>query len=514
MLGNEQISRRTLLRGLGVAAAVAPFGLTACSSGPQAEPGSLLRVSQTKDPSTLDPQVQGGLDSMNVLINLFDTLTMRDSDNKLQPRLALSWQAVDEHTWRFVLRPGVKFHNGEDFNAEVVKFSIERLIDPATKSTIVELRYVTSVNIIDDFTVDIISSTPDPVLPEKVSLFGGVMVPPGYIGEVGSKGFAAKPIGTGPYKFVSWRKDYRIELVANHEHWNGKPAFEQLQFIPMPNAASALASLQSNGIDLVAGLTPEAALQLSGYAGVEIASFPGIRMNFVVLNTLDPVLGDVRVRRALNHAVDVPLLIEAVLDNHAKEAPTIVPREAFGFDESVPPFERSVDKARQLLTEAGHRDGVTLSFTASNADSLICQALAGQLEKAGFTIELNLLEPGTYSTRLASDDQAALGSMYLTGSTGWTLDGEATMQSYIRSDRKRSRIKDAEADRLIDVLEQKVDPQVRLKAFGEMQRLLHEEAFFLYLYQADLLYATNNLAEWRPNVVGTLAMDTATVKHG
>lgn len=514
MLGSEQLSRRTVLRGLGAAAMVAPFGLTACSNGPASEPGTLLRVAQKKDPSTLDPQVQGGLESMNVLINLFDTLTMRDVDNVLQPRLALSWSAVDEHTWRFVLRPGVKFHNGEDFNAEVVKFSIERLIDPATKSTIVELRYVTSVNIIDEHTVDIISSTPDPVLPEKVSLFGGVMVPPAYITEVGSEGFAAKPIGTGPYTFVSWRKDYRIEMLANPEHWNGKPAFEALHFTPMPNAASALASLQSNGVDIVSGLTPEAALQLKGYAGVEIQSHPGIRMHFVVLNTLDPILGDVRVRRALNHAVDIPLIIEAVLDSRAKEAPTIVPREAFGFDPSVPPFERSLDKAKQLLAEAGHPDGITLSFTASNADNLICQALAGQLQKAGVTLELNLLEPGTYSSRLASDDQSALGSMYLTGSTGWTLDGEATMQSYIRSDRKRSRIKDAEADRLIDVLEQKVDPQVRLKAFGEMQHLLHDQAFFLYLYQADLLYATNNLADWRPNVVGTLAMDTATVKHG
>lgn len=509
--------RRSLLRlGVGGAAAAGLSGLVGCSpqgsssQGNAAAPaGSVLRVAQSKDTKGLDPQLESGLEAQNILINMFDTLTWRSTDNKLVPRLATSWEAVDDLHWRFHLRQGVKFHNGEPFNAEAAKFSLERLINPATKSTIVELRAVKNVQVLDEHTIDVVMKTPDPVIPEKVSLFGGMMIPPKYLAEVGPKVFQNQPVGTGPYIFTDWRKDFRLRMHANDQHWNGRPHFDELQFLPMPNQASALASLQSDGVDLISGVEPEAALQLRGFKGVEVQSFPGIRMYFIVLDNTHPILSDVRVRRALNHAVDVPLLIRSILNGSGREAPTIVPREAFGFDPEVTPFPRDVGLARQLLAEAGHPDGVDLTMTASNKDALLCQALAGMLGEAGIRVKLDLLEQGTYSTRLGSDDQNSLGSMYLTGSTGWTLDGEATMQSYIRSDRKRSRVRSPEADQMIDILEQKVDPQVRLQTFARMQRWLRDQAPFLFLYQANLNFATNGRAQWTPNVIGSLLMETA-----
>ncbi|GAB3556357.1 ABC transporter substrate-binding protein [Spelaeicoccus albus] len=510
-------TRRAVLQtaGLSIAALSAAGLLNGCGQADSTESKARkLRVAQSADPLTLDPQLQGDLVSMNVLINIFDTLTTRDVHGKLRPRLALEWGAPDRLTWRFKLRKGVKFHNGEKLDAHAVKFSIERLLDPKTKSPIVELIYVKGVTVVDDYTVDFNMSRPDPIIPEKVSLFGGVIVPPQYISRVGSKQFATHPVGSGPYKFVSWKRDDHLKLVAADDHWDGTPAFKRLEFLPMPNPASELAALQSDGVDLVSGLTPEAALQLKGYKGVKLQTFPGIRTSFISLDTEDKILKDPAVRRALNHAVNVPMLIREVLDGKARVAPTMIPRESFGFDPRVKPFARSVSKAKRMLAEAGYPNGFTTTFTASNADTLVAQAIKGLLAKAGVHVELKLLDPGTFSERLTSTNSRALGPMYLTASTGWTLDGEATMQSYVRSDRRQSRLKSKKADSLIDRIENQIDPDKRLTAFKEIQRFLHDEAPFIYLYQIDLLYATDEVATWTPNVIGTLSMDSAEVNHG
>src|SRR5699024_8627617 len=145
----------------------------------------------------VNPNLQSSIDTMNHLNNISDTLSMRDTDNQLVPRLATEWEAVDELRWRFRLRDDATFHNGEPFDAHAVKFSIERLIAPETGSTIIELRSVSHVEIVDDLTADIVMSDPDPVIPEKVSLSGGVMLPPKYLQDVGPDAYATDPLGPG-----------------------------------------------------------------------------------------------------------------------------------------------------------------------------------------------------------------------------------------------------------------------------------------------------------------------------
>lgn len=183
-------SRRSALRlcGLAVPALAAPALLTGCGAPSAASAGNVLRVSQPGDPKTMDPHKQGDMTSMNALINIFDTLTTRGRDNTLQPRIAVSWKAVEPKVWRFELRRGVTFHNGEPCDAEAVRFSIKRLLAPTTKSPIVELRYVEDVSVVDRYTVDVHTSVHDPILPAKLSLFGGVVVPPRYLAEVGDEG--------------------------------------------------------------------------------------------------------------------------------------------------------------------------------------------------------------------------------------------------------------------------------------------------------------------------------------
>lgn len=507
----KPLTRRRLLTA--AAAAVPLLGMPAllagCDTGSPAAAGRRIRVSQAVDPTTLDPQKQGSMTTMNVLINMFDTLTARDVHNQLVPRLATRWTAIDDHHWRFFLRRGVTFHNGERFDAQTVKYSIERLLDPKTESPIVELRYVTGVRVIDDYTVDFVLKSPDPVIPAKLSLFGGVMVPPKYLADVGDEKFAAAPVGTGPFRFESWKRGVGIQMRAYDNHWASRPGYDELEIQTIQNPASALAALQSDEVDLVTGLVPDAALQLEGYKGVQVSSYPGLRMSYLSLDTTDPVFADVRVRRALNHAMDVPLLVEATLNGHGREVPTMIPRESFGFDPAIAPYTRDRDLARELLTQAGHPRGFSTTLTASSTDSMTAQAIAGLLTKAGVDTKVSLLDASTYSQRLTSDNRKALGPMYLAATTGWTLDGSSPIQSNVRTGRRQSRWSNPQADQLIDAEENSILPADRQKAFSSLQHLFSEEAPFVFLYQADTIVISNDKVRWTPNVIGDLDLQNA-----
>lgn len=509
------MSRRRALRlgALALPSLAVPAALTGCGAQSAGVRGGVLRVAQAEDPSTLDPHKQGDMITMNVLINIFDTLTARDARGRLAPRLALSWSARTKNTWRFRLRRGVRFHNGEPCDAAAVKFSIERILDPATRSPIVELRYVQRVSVVDEHTVDIHTSQHDPILPAKLSLFGGVVVPPKRIAEVGDDAFARHPIGTGPFRFTRWRRDRELRMRRNTGHFHGTPDVEELVFRPLPNPASALAALQSGEVDLVTGLTPDAARQLSGYGGVELESHPGTRTAYLNLDTQVGPLRDRRVRQALNHAVDVPLLIDAVLDGKAREVPAMIPHGTFGFDEKLRPYRRSLRTARRLLAEAGHPDGFSTTLAASNTDAQVAEAISGLLARVGVRARVELLDPGTYSSRLTSKNRHALGPLYLAASSVWTLDGSSMVQSIVRSDRRQSRWRSERADELIDAEELSVSPRARLKAFSELQQLIVDEAPFVPLYQQDIILARTTRAHWTPIVNGSLAMESAEVSR-
>ncbi|OUN01129.1 MAG: hypothetical protein BAA02_03695 [Paenibacillaceae bacterium ZCTH02-B3] len=194
-----------------------PGGQTGQTGGDGA--GKVIRVGVGSSLSTGDPHMTGSPADMAVLINIFDPLVRRDATGKLQPSLAVSWEIVGDKTWEFKLREGVKFHNGEEFNAESVKFSLERVFKEGSKSPIQELRSFESVEVVDSHTVRIHTSTVDPYVPDKLALFAGMMVPPNYIQEKGEEYFHSNPVGTGPFIFESWVKDGSLKLKANPDYW-------------------------------------------------------------------------------------------------------------------------------------------------------------------------------------------------------------------------------------------------------------------------------------------------------
>ena len=226
---------------------------------------------------------------------IFDTLLRRNLKTlQLEGNLAESWRLVNDTTWQFKLRRGVKFHNGEPFDAGAVKFSIERMLNPKQGAPgRTSIATIDHVDVIDATTVNVVTKTPFPLLPVRMSPghCGTVgIVPPQYLGQVGDAGFAVKPVGTGPYKLVEWVKDERLVLEANHDYHRGAPAIERLVFRPVPELTTRVAALLSGQADLVSDIPPDQIekIKASGVARVEVSTLGGFIIMVKMTNYLMP----------------------------------------------------------------------------------------------------------------------------------------------------------------------------------------------------------------------------------
>lgn len=468
-----------------------------------AQEAKTLTVAQTLDTSTMDPQKQGAMSPMNVLINMFDTLVFRDATGNLIPSLATEWAAIDDLTWQFKLRQGVKFHDGDTFNAEDAKFSLERLINPDTASPIVELAALDHVDIVDEYTINLVLKRADPIIPNKLVMFGGVMLSKEYTEAHDADYLAQNPNGTGPYKFVSWLKDNQVVMEANKDYWRGAPAFDKLVFRVIPNQADMLAALKTGEIDMTNNIPWDLAKSVQNDPNINVSISEIIRMNFCPIDTSVPPLDNKLVRQALNYAVDKQAVIDAIYGGHGRVAASLIPKQNFGFDETLEAYPYDPEKAKALLAEAGYPDGFEITFDAVNTSLTEIQAIVGFLEEVGIKVNMNVIDSSTMSSLRAAK---TIGPLYFDGNTGWTMDGMSNYQSYAKRDRRYSRGGTEELDGLVDIEEGTIDPAVRLEAFKKAEQIMHDEAYFIYLWQLNSFFAVRNTVEYTPNVIGLLWM--------
>ena len=211
--------------------AVMILALTGCGRAPEVD-GQII-IAQGVDATTLDPNMHAEGPTNNVLKQIYDSLLMRSEDGEMETALAQSFTVVDDTTWEFELRDDVTFHNGESFDAESVKYTVDRILDPEKNSPQAgDLSAVDEVQIVDQYTVRFVTSKPYPTL--AAQLVGIEMVPPQYTEEKGDEYLASNPVGTGPYEFVRWEQDDEIVLQGNEKHWRGTPSIETVVFRVVP----------------------------------------------------------------------------------------------------------------------------------------------------------------------------------------------------------------------------------------------------------------------------------------
>jgi peptide/nickel transport system substrate-binding protein len=232
--------------------------------------------------------------------------------------LATSWEAVNDTTWIFHLRKGVKFHNGEEFNAEAVRFSIDRVLNPATKARWrANFTFIDRVDIVDPFTVKIITKTPAPLLITNLG-FGMLIVPPEYFKEKGDDYIATHPIGTGPFKFVRWVKDDEVVFEANENYWAGSPKIKTVVFKPIPEDSTRVAALLGGDVDIVKKVPIHLIPMVNKSKVAKVIVVPSAQGICCPIDTLKKgPLQDKRVRQAINYAVDKESIIKNVLEGTA-----------------------------------------------------------------------------------------------------------------------------------------------------------------------------------------------------
>jgi peptide/nickel transport system substrate-binding protein len=491
-------------------AALAVLGLLA-GPAPAADSKGELRVAIPWTPENLDPTMNLSSIRATVGASLFDSLVGRDAGGRIVPELAESWRLVDDTTWQFRLRRGVVFHDGEPFNAEAVRFTVQRVLDPEQKSpNRANLGEVARVDVVDDLTVNLV--TRQPYAPLLNRLIDFPILPPRYVAEKGNAAAALRPVGTGPYRFVSLVKDEHLIVEAFDRHWRGAPRIPRIVFKPIPEPFTRAAALRNGEVDLITTVPPSLARELERAGGVRVHRVPSTWQIYLGLNALKKPLADVRVRQALNYATDVDAIVKNVLDGNGRRLEGPFTPIVFGHDASVKGYRPDPARARRLLAEAGYPDGleITLESPAGRyqGDKEIAEALGGQWQKAGFRPRVQVAEWGAYFKRyLGKQFQDA----YLLGLGGPMQDADE-LYNLVSSKGRGLYYKNEKVDALFDLGRSTMDPAARRKVYADLARAMVEDATWVFLMQQVDIYATRDRVNWTPRADQWMVFHDATLK--
>ena len=353
----------------------------------------VLIVGHHIEPPTLDPFFQNAAHMQSVIASTFEQLVYFSPNKRdILPGLAESWSWSDGGTTlELKLKQNVRFQNGEAFNAEAAKFSIEQLMKSAFYSMYTQALGFENAEVVDDHTLAIHFADPAGY-GLAILARASYVVPPGYYQEVGPEGFSNNPVGSGPYRFVEWVKGRHVIFEAFPDYWGGTPKLDKITWLFIPEETARVAALQAGEVQLVAYLAPGSRDQIRNDENLVLISAPGLRMSatFFEMRYEYPVT-DAKVRRALNYAVDKQGLV-ALFDGDARplHGQYLMP-EVLGYNPDVDPFDYNPEKAKQLLAEAGYPDGfdMTLKYNidANPLDREMGEAVAGYLEAVGIRVE-------------------------------------------------------------------------------------------------------------------------------
>jgi peptide/nickel transport system substrate-binding protein len=370
------------------------FAAAATGQAATPDPRTLRVAVYALPPGLGNPYTGTGMPSVLTWPAIFETLTLMDADGRLQPMLATAWARRDPTTWRFELRRGVAFSNGEPFDAAAVAHALDYVASAEGRATPVgrDLAVIAAHRVLDAHAIEIVTREPAPLLPELVSSLR--VVAPAQWRRLGPAGFAAAPVGTGPYVVERWR-GAQVRLTRNPHAWR-PPRLDRLEIVELPDAASRVQGIQSGRIDVAVQLGPDDEEPLRA-AGAQLVARPAggvLTLQFITERAGSP-LRDVRVRRALNLATDREKIARVLFRGRTVAASQPAARQAFGYDPTLAPWPHDPALARRLLAEAGHADGLALTaevvIGAGANDSLAYQSVAADLRAVGVRLTLRTI---------------------------------------------------------------------------------------------------------------------------
>lgn len=487
--------------GLALAAALA--------AGPAPAAQDTLVVVQEAEPVGLDIMQSSIQTTMSVGYNIHETLLKPTEQAGVLPGLAEKWEKLDDLTWKFTLVKGATFHNGEPINAAAVKFSFERIMSDALKSPHRgKLTSFKEVKVIDERTFTI--SLAQPYAPGLYMLAQYLfIVPPGYVQKVGDAEYNLNPVGSGPYKLDKWVKGQEIVMSAYDKYYGPKPAYKKLIFKGVPEEASRIAALLTGEAHVISGVPVHQRKRIVDSGKAYLTDQMG-SMNYLGLNTYEKPFSDVRVRQALNHAVNRPLINKALFNDKAFLCAGPISPRTLGADPGLKPYTFDPDKAKKLLAEAGYPNGFETRLAFSPYMPQVqeqAEAIASDLAKVGVQVKLESFERAVMWDRYKNKQHMMF--IYF-----WddAPEPDRYMYSLFHSKSRDYYYKSETVDQLLDKGRSTMDPAARVKVYNELDRFLYQDAPWVYLYVIPEVYAVANSVDYKGLRDGYLIMNTAKPK--
>lgn len=430
------------------------------------------------------------------------------------PDLAESWEiSSDGKSVVFHLRKGVQFHKGYgEMTAEDVKFSIERIIAPDSKSTQKKkLKAVDRVNIIDNYTVKLIlKETYAPLFSNSLAFQPGKIVSKKAVLEMGREKFARNPIGTGPYEFVVWEPKKYVKLKAFKGYWGKKPKIDKLTFLPILDNATVESALKTGELH-IGRISIHNVNAFDKNPSIQVIRKPGLRYMFFGFVHSHPPFDNRKLRKAVRYAINVDEVIEAMFYGYATRAKSCIPPGVLGHWEDAPLRKVDLSKAKQLLKEGGKPDGFKAKMNVKNRDldKIVAEVIKAQLAKIGVDLQINVMEHG------------AANDIRIKGNTdsffdNWTAgtDPEQVVMWFVSNNRWNiAHWNNPTFDKLVADGSKEMNSEKRAEIYRKIQQIMDEEAFMVWLTHGVKMFGAQknlNLGKVYPN--GMLAPWTMSFK--
>jgi peptide/nickel transport system substrate-binding protein len=434
--------------------------------------------------------------SLTMSFQTMDPLFLRDEDGKILPGLATEWRAIDDRTWRFKLREGVRFHDGTPFTAEDVKGTLEYILDPRTVyGTRNRIAGIQSVTVIGPHEVEVKTAAPFPTLINGLS---DIPIESQAYRTAGAAG--RPPMGTGPWRYGRWVAGDRYELTANAQYWGGVPRTERLLLRQIPEPSTRVASLLAGETHIIQEVPVDLIPRVRNSRNAEIASIETSVGLVLTFDATKPPFNDRRVRIAMDHAVNRQLILDQVLGGQGSLLQgQLVTSNTFGFNPNIRPRPYDPAAARRLLAEAGYPRGFTTQIATRSgrylSDVDITNAIAGMFQEVGVRTSVNVMEGGVWARQATAQD---MGPSHL---VGWFSLGDADFATiWFTRGGQRAFWHNEEYERLFVEARSTVDEARRLAAYHRMMEILNEEAPAIFLFGLPSINGkARRLAGWRPS---------------
>ncbi|VEF49667.1 oligopeptide ABC transporter substrate-binding protein [Bacillus freudenreichii] len=471
------------------------------STSEKADDG-ILTIANGADMVTFDTQDHLTTSTWSVHLNMFDYLVQRDENGEYQPSAAESWENISDNEWEFVLRDDITFHNGDPVTANDVKFTLERVAKDEALLQHYLFQQIKEVNVVDDHTFRIVTDGPAPALFNTLALMGSEILPSKYIEENGMDHFLQNPIGSGPYKFVEWKKDDRITLERNDEYWAYEPEWEQVVFRVVPEDSTRTGELLTGGVDVALNVSPNDWERVDGNNGTYISQNETTRVMQLVLRTAgDHATVDPRVREAIELAIDKQGIVDGIINGAGTITRSAVTPTAFGGHEGLYGDDiYDPERAKELLKEAGYEDGLELTFSIPNGrylkDKEVGETIQSMLAEVGITANLDVLE---WSKWIEKYNGKTFPEIYMSGYANEILDAKDPL-GMMESEKTKGETdyNNPEYDELLEKAIRNMNPEERVEQYERAQEIIAEERPRIFLYAVKMVSGVSDHLDFNP----------------